>query len=117
VSEVGAAPSFGAEAALGRGVGGRVDALAPNDCPHPTRSIDTVRAMARHPNFLNVCSCFDVGFRFPVAITISRPVPGRTAGRTADELKSDEPPEHGRQCHRRPRPSVEVSCRPMERVP
>jgi hypothetical protein len=58
VSEVGAALSVDAGASLVCGVEGRVDALAPNDGPHPRISIDTVRAMARHPNFVNVYSCF-----------------------------------------------------------
>jgi hypothetical protein len=40
-------------AALLCAVGGRVEALAPDDGPHATMSSGTVRAMARHPNFAN----------------------------------------------------------------
>jgi hypothetical protein len=44
-------------AALLCGVEGRVEALGPDDAPHPTMSIGTVRATVRHPNFANAHPC------------------------------------------------------------
>jgi len=39
-------------------VEGRVEALAPDDAPHPATSIGTVNsATARHPNFANAHPC------------------------------------------------------------
>jgi len=44
-------------AALLCGVEALVEALGPDDAPHPTMSIGTVRATVRHPNFANAHPC------------------------------------------------------------